>query len=424
MPNSILWIGLVVLWVFVLFPMLAGRHPRIRQTTDAALATRVLHRGDAKRLIRKRPAAGHDTDPDYVPTRRVEHPHTDDAEDRMTRSDDETATGDDDFEADREVDTVAAPHAESGADLDDEFAAATERADDEDRVAADRFDADDPGTHDAAPVDADSDDEYERDGYARDDERGGYERRDDERDGYEGDDDERDAAYEADELDDADSYAGSGSGADDRDLEADDEPAPAAARAPAVMARIPAARTPEPYDEDESEYDERDFVPSRRGRGGYDPEADAIARAARYRFRQRAVLGLACSVVLFAAGGLLVSSGMWGLCALSAAVLVGYLAYLRKQVRIEEDIRRRRAARLARHRQRGDADDEEESPRRVVDRSSPDRESARTQLRRATLLEPDDEDPMFEHLEMFDAAVARETRQRAAGARMRRAVGE
>ncbi|WP_280357947.1 gephyrin-like molybdotransferase receptor GlpR [Nocardia otitidiscaviarum] len=402
MPNSILWIGLVVLWVFVLFPMLAGRHPRIRQTTDAALATRVLHRGDAKRLIRKRPAAGHDTDPDYVPTRRVEHPHTDDAEDRMTRSDDETATGDDDFEADREVDTVVAPNAESGADLDDEFVDA-----DEDRVeAADEFDADGPAIRDEAPVDADD-----------------------------VDDDERDAAYEADRLDDPHSdydaesapgyAAGSASGADDSDLAADDEPVPAAARASAVMARIPAAPTPEPYDEDESEYDERDFVPSRRGRGGYDPEADAIARAARYRFRQRAVLGLACSVVLFAAGGLLVSSRVWGLCALSAAVLVGYLAYLRKQVRIEEDIRRRRAARLARNRHRGDADDdEEESPRRVVDHRSPDRESARTRLRRATLLEPDDEDPMFEHLEMFDAATARETRERAAGARMRRAVGE
>ena len=48
MPNSILWIGLVVLWLFVLFPLLADRHPRIRQTTDVALATRVLFRGGSK----------------------------------------------------------------------------------------------------------------------------------------------------------------------------------------------------------------------------------------------------------------------------------------------------------------------------------------------------------------------------------------
>ncbi len=35
-----------------------------------------------------------------------------------------------------------------------------------------------------------------------------------------------------------------------------------------------------------------EFVPVRRGRGGFDPEADAIAREARYAFRQRTLLGL------------------------------------------------------------------------------------------------------------------------------------
>lgn len=68
MPNSILWIALVVLWVFVLFPMLADRHPRIRRTTDVALATRVLHRGGTRRRAKKGPATGHETDPDWVPT--------------------------------------------------------------------------------------------------------------------------------------------------------------------------------------------------------------------------------------------------------------------------------------------------------------------------------------------------------------------
>ncbi len=40
MPNSLLWIGLVAVWLFVLVPMLVTKRPRIRQTTDAALATR------------------------------------------------------------------------------------------------------------------------------------------------------------------------------------------------------------------------------------------------------------------------------------------------------------------------------------------------------------------------------------------------
>src|SRR5260370_28990948 len=93
MRNSIVWIGLVVLWVFVLFPILADRHPRIRQTTDAALATRVLHRGGSKRRTKSGPAAGHDSDPDYRPTRvQRKHPHSDDAEDRMTTPADEPVT--------------------------------------------------------------------------------------------------------------------------------------------------------------------------------------------------------------------------------------------------------------------------------------------------------------------------------------------
>lgn len=387
MPNSILWIGLVVLWVFVLFPMLAGRHPRIRQTTDAALATRVLHRGDTERRLDKRPGAGHETDPDYVPTRRVEHPHTDDAEDRMTKSDDETAKDDDDFQTDRDIETdddrdVIVADTELEDDLVDEAdeVEETDLVDDADL-------ADDAEATDESGVDSD--------GYAE----------------------VRSDAEIDDEFD-------SGTTESEFEADAERESSRRGRDSAPLAARIPAARTLDPDYDDDLDEDDPDFVPSRRGRGGYDPEADAIARAARYRFRQRAVLGLACSVVLFGAGGLLVSSSVWWLSALSALVLGGYLAYLRKQVRIEEDIRRRRAARLARNRHRGDADDEEESPRRVAEPERLDRESARTQLRRATLLESDDEDPMFEHLEMFDAATARETRQRAAGGRMGRAVGE
>ena len=48
-------------------------------------------------------------------------------------------------------------------------------------------------------------------------------------------------------------------------------------------------------------------MPTRRGRGGFDPQADAIARAARYSFRQRAVLGLVLgeSVLLVGIGAVL-----------------------------------------------------------------------------------------------------------------------
>ena len=69
MPNSLLWIGLVAVWLFVLVPMLVTKRPRIRQTTDAALATRVLHRGDDDPITPRGPAAGHRSDPNWRPSR-------------------------------------------------------------------------------------------------------------------------------------------------------------------------------------------------------------------------------------------------------------------------------------------------------------------------------------------------------------------
>ena len=41
-PQSLLWISLVVLWLFVLVPMLINKRETIRRTSDVALATRVL----------------------------------------------------------------------------------------------------------------------------------------------------------------------------------------------------------------------------------------------------------------------------------------------------------------------------------------------------------------------------------------------
>ncbi|MFD7848006.1 gephyrin-like molybdotransferase receptor GlpR [Nocardia sp. NPDC059764] len=381
MPNSILWIGLVVLWVFVLFPMLANRHPRIRQHTDAALSTRVLHRGGAKRSTRKGPATGHDTDPDYVPVRRKLHP-SEDPEDRMTRSDDSPA------EPEALTAAVAAETAAAVAEKDEVVAAVSAELPEPETDSTDPEDADDADA-DAAesePAAAESETDPET---ATD----------------ETESETVDAAAETD------------------DAEPEVAVADAAAAEPRKRAsRAPALRDPEPEPELESddEDEDEDFVPSRRGRGGFDPEADAAARAARYTFRQRAVLGLVLAVLLFAASGLAISSILWWLSALSGTVLVAYLAYLRKQVRLEEDIRRRRAARAARKQTESDAEDE----RRTRERPRPDRDETRTQLRRAVLVESDDEDPFFEHLDLFDAAEARATRQRAAGARERRAVGE
>ncbi|GAA5043426.1 hypothetical protein GCM10023318_04990 [Nocardia callitridis] len=188
---------------------------------------------------------------------------------------------------------------------------------------------------------------------------------------------------------------------------------------------IPAARDAAPtYESAQPETDslDPDFVPTRRGRGGFDPEADAIARAARYTFRQRTVLALVLAAVLCGGLGIAVAAQFWFASGLAVVAFVGYLAYLRKQVRMEEDIRRRRAARLT----RGQQHPEYQQPRRVESEAARqagmDRDTARRLRRRSTLLEVDDEDPMFENLDAFDPAAARALRTRT-GTDLRRAAG-
>ncbi|WP_062973630.1 gephyrin-like molybdotransferase receptor GlpR [Nocardia flavorosea] len=340
MANSILWIGLVVVWVFVLFPILADRHPRIRRTTDTALATRVLHRGDSKR--RKRSG--------YVRKKRSGRPyrkrhHGNDAEDRMTTTAEETVT-----EADEKL-----PHTDPG----DE--------------PADIFDDIETPEVSGGHPDTGEDEETEPAG---------------------------DTAAETEPL-----------GGDMMDT--------APARIPPVRAGTRRAPGPEEPGDDEG-----DFVPTRRGRGGYDPEADAIARAARYTFRQRAVVALILGTVL--CGGLAVAIGplFWWGCGGALLSLVTYLGYLRKQVRIEQEIRRRRSARLADRARDLDGEPEETAESApAAARPGMDRDTARALRRRSQLLEPDDEDPVFEHLDAYDASIARTVRHRASGGDIRRAAG-
>jgi len=97
----------------------------------------------------------------------------------------------------------------------------------------------------------------------------------------------------------------------------------------------------------------------RAGRGGFDAEAAAVTARARYAFRQRVVLAL---LVLAIATGVAAGVGLPGLWWAHGAVdvvLVGYLVYLRRQVRLEEAIRARRAARMAGTRRPPAADDPE-----------------------------------------------------------------
>jgi hypothetical protein len=150
-------------------------------------------------------------------------------------------------------------------------------------------------------------------------------------------------------------------------------------------------------------------LPERRyrpGRGGYDPEVAAQVARAKYAFRQRVVLSLAIGAVATLVLALAASSRLWWVHAALDMAVLGYLGYLRLQVRIEEEVRQRRAARLAGSRVGMPTPDvPEEAP---VD-AAPQKEEPVEELpaQSAELPEPhptaialdlDDEDPMFDEL--------------------------
>ncbi len=95
----------------------------------------------------------------------------------------------------------------------------------------------------------------------------------------------------------------------------------------------------------------------RAGRGGFDAEAAALTARARYAFRQRVVLVMLVAALATGIAAAVVSPVVWWAHIGVDVMLVGYLAYLRRQVRMEEAIRARRAARMAGTRRPSAADD-------------------------------------------------------------------
>ncbi|MEV6243250.1 gephyrin-like molybdotransferase receptor GlpR [Lentzea sp. NPDC051838] len=132
---------------------------------------------------------------------------------------------------------------------------------------------------------------------------------------------------------------------------------------------MPDAEYDDIHDIDDDYFDEEEYVerPFRRGRGGYDPETAALVAQAKYAFRRRVV-----AFLLFAAIATGVAAGvfypmLWYGHAGVDLLLVGYLTYLRRQVRIEEEIRARRLARLQQvRRRRATGPQQQEAPAPVV----------------------------------------------------------
>ncbi|MGL4307139.1 MAG: divisome protein SepX/GlpR [Mycobacteriaceae bacterium] len=271
MPSSVLWVGLVVVWLVVLMPMLINLRPTIRRTSDAALSARILHRGGRRPPVRSGPAAGHRSDPNWQPE--------DGSEDSMGES----------------LETVSGQEAqvESAANASAELAAQSSET--------------------AQLV-------------APDDQEGNT--------------------------------------------------------------------TPGSYEQ----------AGRREHRGGFDPEQDADAQLTKFTFRQRVVLGLAGLVVLTAVLAVITTPIVFWATGIAVVGLVGYLMYLRSQVRLERDIRRRRIARMNRSRLG------------VESRSDRELDLIPARLRRpgAVVLEVDDEDPIFDHLDPYVPVRAHEL-PRAAG---------
>jgi hypothetical protein len=174
-------------------------------------------------------------------------------------------------------------------------------------------------------------------------------------------------------------------------------------------------------DTDQADMSYYEGYPGRRyrpGRGGFDPEAAAVIARARYAFRQRVVLAMIIGAVLTAIGAGFFFVQLWWAHGAIDLVLVTYLAYLRRQVRIENEIRERRLARMQRVR-RAQAlarpryveeprtveeyveeiyHEEEEPPgqrERVLDGPA----APVTAHAGAVLVDVDDEDPAFEDLD-------------------------
>ncbi len=326
-PQSLLWISLVVLWLFVLVPMLISKRDAVRRTSDVALATRVLNGGAGARLLKRTgPAAGHRSDPDWKPE---EDWDTEPIDGAFADADKDHAADDADTDELMRPRSVVTAMARA-----DQVAEPAE----DDYLDVDVIDEDAP----ALPVGAS---EAQSQGPAL-------------------------LAVEPEPLAEPD---------DSHDALADAE-----------YEYVEDSSGLEPEEDD----DEMDDAPpayavgvNRRRR--FENKTAAAVSARKYAFRKRVLVAMAVVLVGSAIAAFEVTPTAWWLCAVATTVTLMYLFYLRRQTKIEEKVRRRRMQRMARS--------------RLGVENTADREYdlVPSRLRRpgAVVLEIDDEDPIFEHLD-------------------------
>ena len=370
-PQSLLWISLVVLWLFVLVPMLISKRDAVRRTSDVALATRVLNNAGNSRLRRRSgPAAGHHSDPHWRPE--SAHDDLDDELDRAEATTDSIPVAAPEPDTVRTVavtETVYTVVTEESLYLDVEIidedsgalpVGASFAAENEPETAELPLEFDNVTTPTAAiRTIAEAD-------FAT---------------GVTEAESEQTVEPVTEVL------------ADPVDEQSDD----AAAAADSLAEPLPEEGTEHDYEyvDDSSgvEAPEAEAEPAistpegRRGR--YESKAAIAAAARKYRFRSRMLSGMGLAILFTGIAAFSLSSSMWWVCAGVGIITALYLAYLRRQTRIEEQLRRRRAHRMMRSRHGVESTHDEEFD--VVP----------SRLRRpgAVVLDIDDEDPIFEHLE-------------------------
>ena len=150
--------------------------------------------------------------------------------------------------------------------------------------------------------------------------------------------------------------------------------------------------------------DDLAFAERRRGRGGFDPVSDARYSETRFARRRRSVGVLAAFIVVGVILGALVGGWTWWVPLAGAGLMVLYLVYLRRTVIAENELRARRIRRM--------------KMARLGVRNSEDEElGVPERLRRpgAVVVELDDEDPDFADLPYATYEFPEEDIRRAAG---------
>lgn len=377
-PQSLLWISLVVLWLFVLVPMLISKRENVRRTSDVALATRVLNTNGNSRLRRRSgPAAGHYSDPHW-------------------KQDDDLSAFEEDF-ARSDATTDSIPVADPEADAPRSVVLADQVVVEESEYLDVEVVEMDSG---ALPIGASGrmkvvpEPESQEQPTLFDDVATPTMAI---RTVSEADFEPEDAL--TDEMAAAEPETEAEPTTDVHEAVAVDEEQAEAAPEPAAE---PAAEAEDGTDHDYEYVDDTSGVEapseaepkladsmSKARRVRYESKAAVAAAERKYRFRSRMLSGMALAILFSGIAAFSLSSSLWWVCGTVSVISVLYLAYLRRQTRIEEQLRRRRAQRMMRSRHGVENTQDEEFD--VVP----------SRLRRpgAVVLDIDDEDPIFEHLE-------------------------